>query len=212
MTCFPYRAKPLLESMMSCHGVVPRQYGFNRHLGLDIFFKRYKSIFRQLRGNVFENVVCKLSAHFCGHQCFDTYLFSSQFSVDSNFTKSMFEFGSPLQSKPQSNNGSPSTSEAPEPLVHATYPTVVSPGSSKDAPASHMGSLLCGVRHWEVPAFQDAVECMGLGPIFDAGSPWVRRLFWTTVVILGWVLAVYQIVQQIQVYFQWPVSTMVDIT
>ena len=84
-------------------------------------------------------------------------------------------------------------------------------GRSKRTAASWTESYFCGDRDWKVAAFQDTVECMGFGPIFDAGSPWVRRAFWITIVLLGWLLAVYQCVQQMEAYFEWPVSSVVDI-
>ena len=125
------------------------------------------------------------------------------------FRKSMLELESSPRSKHRNHNDNGHFNgqrEAPGKDSSAS-----SSVKSKPTLTSRMDSLLCGHRGWEAPEFQDAVECMGLGPIFHAGSPWFRRMFWIIVVILGWVLGFYQIIQQIQVYFQWPVTSMVDI-
>ena len=115
---------------------------------------------------------------------------------------------SPRSKQRNSHDNSLLDGQQEMPRNNSTKP---SSGRYKNTPKSRMDSLLCGGGGWKVPAFQDAVECMGLGPIFDTGSPWIRRTFWFIVVCLGWVLAVYQIAEQIQVYFGWPVSSMVDI-
>ena len=55
------------------------------------------------------------------------------------------------------------------------------------------------------------MEVNGIHVILDGISPMPRRVFWALVVCGGTCLAMYQVFLQLEMFFQYPVSSSVDI-